>query len=256
MEAGASIEARNEGGHTPLHEAAEGPSVKALLALLKHGADINAQNVREETALHWAAKTAGRQGIAEVVDSLLRSGADEAILNDDDETAAEVELLMSEEEGYEEEERLAEDVERVLNAPADKAWRRRGYMVLCRAHQDRLAGADTTKTEEAVKERATGDWCLRVLELREEGVGRSWGIIFKTGELKFRYHLTSVKTNPRYDRIWSHISFKIDLAHNARLTLYLCAMFPFRPRPIHGEIHEQAGTEVMGKCSWASSNSL
>lgn len=26
----------------------------------------------------------------------------------------------------------------LANAPADKAWRRRGYLVLCRAHPDRL----------------------------------------------------------------------------------------------------------------------
>ena len=42
----------------------------------------------------------------------------------------------------EEEDHLVEDVERVrellANAPADRAWRRRGYLVLCRAHPDRV----------------------------------------------------------------------------------------------------------------------
>ena len=39
-----------------------------------------------------------------------------------------------------EEDQLAEDLERVhgllVNAPADRAWRRRGYLVLCNAHPD------------------------------------------------------------------------------------------------------------------------
>lgn len=73
---------------------------------------------------------------------------------------------------------MAEGVDRVrqllANAPADRAWRRWGYLVLCRARPDVLRRANATMVKEAAKE--TSDWCRRVLELQEEAYfGRSWG---------------------------------------------------------------------------------
>ena len=63
------------------------------------------------------------------MDSLLRAGADETIVDDEGRTVAEVIGR-----GSEEEDSLPQDAELVLellaNAPADRAWRRRGYLVL------------------------------------------------------------------------------------------------------------------------------
>lgn len=68
----------------------------------------------------------GRGAAKVVVDTPLKSGADETILNDDGETAADVVDTSIVDENP-----LAENVERVrqllMNAPADRAWRRRDY---------------------------------------------------------------------------------------------------------------------------------
>ena len=137
VEAGGNIEVRSRHGMKPLHSAAGQLSTDALVALLKHGADVNAKSLNLLSPLMVAATKAGTQGAAEVVDLLLRSGADESIADEDGNVAADV---MG--RAVEEEHRVAEDVERVrkllANAPTDRAWRRRGYLVLCRAHPDRV----------------------------------------------------------------------------------------------------------------------
>eukprot|EP00752_Nemacystus_decipiens_P007696 g6879.t1 len=137
VEAGSDIEARNDNRKHPLYKASFNRSRALVLALLKHGANVNAQENRLETPLMWVASRAGTKGAAEVVDSLLRAGADETILNVDGDQAADVVGG-----GVQEEDSLAEDVERVrellANAPADRAWRRRGFLVLCRSHPDRM----------------------------------------------------------------------------------------------------------------------
>ena len=143
---------------------------------------------------------AGTQGAAEVVDALLRAGADETIVDNQGRKASDV-------VGGEvaEEERLAEDFERVsellANAPADRAWRRRGYLVLCRAHPHRVqhhsqASNDTDHSDTARRTRSRAklaraggvaggstvdgrpgvDWDIvmtRVLLLQEEGIFRT-----------------------------------------------------------------------------------
>ena len=127
--------ARTSCGGTPLHHAARCLSLDALLALSKHGADVNILDRRRETPLHVAARHAGRRRAAEAVDSLLRFGADETISSARGNTAANVK--RSRPKRF-----LPWDFERVLrllaNAPADRAWRRRGYLVLCRSYPDRI----------------------------------------------------------------------------------------------------------------------
>ncbi len=203
VEAGANIEARDGQGCTPLHNAAWCLGVEALTALLDHGANVNIQDDDLRTSLTRAAVKAGTQGAAEVVDILLRSGADETVLTSNGETAADVAG-----NDVEEDNRLAEDIERVrkllANAPADRAWRRRGYLVLCRAHPDRAQQAPENSGAPAGKSRMTrsdtklarteafgcretgggsavdglvgGEWAIvvaRVLALREEGIFRT-----------------------------------------------------------------------------------
>ena len=137
VEAGANITAPNGSGQTPLHYAAIDVRLEALLRFLSHGANVNTQNDNQETPLYYAACTAGTQGAAKVVDLLLRSGADETIADAEGLKAAEVIGSWVVEEDH-----LAKDVERVrellANAPADRRWRRRGYLVLCRARAARL----------------------------------------------------------------------------------------------------------------------
>ena len=139
VEAGADIEARDDVGSTPLHDAANNRCRDAACALLKHGAFVDAKDEEGSTPLQHAVWFAGEmQGVVAMVDLLLRSGADETLVDNKGDAAADmigVEVSMMEAS-------LAEDMERVSNllakAPADRAWRRRGYLILCRAHPDRV----------------------------------------------------------------------------------------------------------------------
>ncbi|CAM9118006.1 unnamed protein product, partial [Scytosiphon promiscuus] len=132
-EAGADLEARCGDGLTPLHKAVTCLNLEAVIALLKHGADVNsADEDEEETSLLYVATHAGTRGVAEIVDVLLRSGADEAIVDTQGCTPLDAIGSRVDEEQY-----LVEDFDQVCelltNAPADRAWRRRGYLILCRA---------------------------------------------------------------------------------------------------------------------------
>eukprot|EP00903_Cladosiphon_okamuranus_P017409 g16033.t1 len=154
------------------------------------------------TPLMWAAAEAGRPGAAEVVDSLLRAGADETVVDCEGCTAADVIGTHVQEE----EESLTEEFERVrqllANAPADRVWRRRGYLVLCRAHLSRvqkqlgrvhsdahgastgrrtrrragLVRAEGVTVDSRVGQSPDGEWALvmaKVLQLQEEGIFRT-----------------------------------------------------------------------------------
>ena len=202
VEAGANVHARDDTGATPLHAAAWVANQVAVLAFLKHGAEVNVKDNIECVPLHFAAFGAGRQGTARMVDLLLRWGADETVGNEGGETPTDVIG-----EGVAEQDRLAHDFERVqkllANAPADRAWRRRGYMVLCRAHLDRLqmteggeeydglTGRTRSRAELAAAKTSTfgegggggtsgaihrGSWTAvlaRVLRFEEDGIFRS-----------------------------------------------------------------------------------
>eukprot|EP00752_Nemacystus_decipiens_P006565 g5911.t1 len=206
LEAGANIEVRNMNGVTPLHVAADMVNHEALLCLLKHGATANAQETYElETPLMHAVRMAGAPpGAAPLVDSLLRAGADETLLAIDGRKPADMIGFFG--DGLEDhlaDDHLADDVERVrellANAPADRAWRRRGYLVLCRAHPDRMQQDQATSSDhhtDAARgsrscaevarvgeveggsgvDESTGDWTVvvsKLLLLQEEGIFRT-----------------------------------------------------------------------------------
>ncbi len=141
IEAGANTGARNEHGATPLHVACSTDS-EAAAALLKGGAGVNALDDAGRTPLWYAAAEAGEGKSADMVDLLLRSGADENIVDEDGTAAANVVGLWFEDRHDEDDDIVYEDaglVRRLLaNAPADRAWRRRGYLALCRAYPDRM----------------------------------------------------------------------------------------------------------------------
>ena len=199
VEAGANIEAPASASYTnysPLHSASNGLNREALFCLLNHGANINAQAKVNfaTTPLMMAAAEAGTQGAAEVVEFLLREGADETVVSITGTAAIDVIGLHAAEENS-----LDEDVERVrkllANAPADRAWRRRGYLVLCRAHSDRVeqrqvmdvihqangsleeaSGCNETVEGSNMDGRTGGDWAVvvsKVLLLQEEDVFRT-----------------------------------------------------------------------------------
>lgn len=166
-----------------------------MLCLSAYGANVNAQDDFLETPLMNAACCAGFSDEAEeVVNSLLRSGADETIVNKRGETAAGEFMRKPENE------HTKRILELLASAPANRAWRRRGYLVLCRALPDRVIGgtrhADkawrTDGGRELVREEATGvhetlgdghvdetdggDWVVvlaKVLGLQEEGLFRT-----------------------------------------------------------------------------------
>ncbi|CAN0442680.1 unnamed protein product, partial [Laminaria digitata] len=143
VEAGArvDVETRVKGrGDTPLHSAVTYSALEAMHALLRHGAPVLALPVRasqqedgrdsirrNEPPLHVAARKGGMVNAAKSVDLLLRWGADETELDNDGKTAAEVIGTLLGPYGQ------AADADRerelLANAPADRAWRRRGLVV-------------------------------------------------------------------------------------------------------------------------------
>ena len=196
VEAGADIEARDITGTTPLHVACAFLNHEAVASLLSHSANVNALTSFLETPLMLAAVKAGGaqepREAAGVVDSLLRAGADEIHIGFDGNTALEKMLETDVEEQNEDFERV---VELLTNAPADRAWRRRGYPVLCRAQPERMQQKnpmvrskpfDWARTPQDshcdiagggnVDEIDRGEWVIvleKVLGLREEGLFRT-----------------------------------------------------------------------------------
>lgn len=148
VEGCAAVEAREvDSDRTPLHVAAGKGSRRAVLALLRSGADVGSRDCRSNTALHLAACPywIPTESSPEVVDTLLRWGADETAVNEDDRTPAEalaarIEVKVA--AGVRDVDQTSEVESRVFallaRAPADRAWRRRGLLVMCRALPDRV----------------------------------------------------------------------------------------------------------------------
>lgn len=134
IEAGADLEVEDDDDCTPFLDAVLNHCHEAALALFRHGANIEARDFRGETPLHIAARQAGREGVTAIVNLLLTCGSDETALNPNGCTAAEI---VGHHIEYAACPLKKEDVHRVrellANAPADRAWRRRGYLVLCKA---------------------------------------------------------------------------------------------------------------------------
>ncbi|CAM9938027.1 unnamed protein product [Ectocarpus sp. 12 AP-2014] len=199
VEMGANIEASNRIGCTPLHLACHMLRDQAVVALSKRGANINARDVVDQTPLHHASSVAGEaRGTSAVVDLLLRLGADETIVDKRNTNAAGLltrSLWACLYPGD------AERVHKLLcNAPADRAWRRRGFLLLCRAYPERvpprlkssstLVDAARTTHNEAKFPRL-GTTCCGDDTMVDESFGDGWAdVVFKVltlpGEDVFR----------------------------------------------------------------------
>lgn len=176
VEAGADIEARTVEGSTPLIAAASAAnqgSFEALRALVGHGADLNAKDARGSTALHWAAASVGDAPSAvDVVDFLLRSGADESLTDGKGILPADV-VGQSRWDDFGEDK--VEHVRQLLaKAPADRRWRRRRPLLLSIARhlRDELLSAASNTTISGIDTQGTAD--SSVAEERPEG---GWTVV-------------------------------------------------------------------------------
>ena len=109
--------------------------------LLAAGADVNARNLDCRTPLHEAVKNAGSPSGLECVELLLEGGADETLADKSGKVPADAIRPRRHEELYgtsmfDRPLELAREL--LASAPADRAWRRRGVLVLYRALPDRV----------------------------------------------------------------------------------------------------------------------
>lgn len=129
-DAGADINARSgRNAATPFLMAARAGSNEALLALLRRGASVDQKASDGSTALHLAANSG--EDMDDTVDILLRWGASEQTVDQDGRTPADVftSLALQRPGTWPELERA---LELLARAPADRAWRRRWWLVMLR----------------------------------------------------------------------------------------------------------------------------
>ena len=131
-----SLEAKDQEGRTALHLAAGHRlgSDGTLTALLAAGADMESKTALGETSLLKACKALR----VSAVGILLRWGADEAAIDVDGRSPAVMvsQLLQTQHPGV-----FRDDLQTILRvlagAPADRVWRRRGWLVMVRSSSRR-----------------------------------------------------------------------------------------------------------------------
>ncbi|CAM9778621.1 unnamed protein product [Ectocarpus fasciculatus] len=142
MKAGADIEARSSTGRTPLFQASDSGACGIMLVLLQLGADVHARDCKGNTPLHQACDNEE----PDAVDLLLRWGADETAIDNEGNTPHSLgqskadEMEDIDQAGADRDyRRKLERLSKLLtHAPQDRSWRRRGFLVMCRTHQNRL----------------------------------------------------------------------------------------------------------------------
>jgi ankyrin repeat protein len=96
VSAGAEVNATDGEGRTALMSAAEAGSTDSVKALVELGASVNARDRRGRTSLMWSV-AAKRPNMHDVVDYLLKAGADATVKDDEGQTA----LAMARKNGFE-----------------------------------------------------------------------------------------------------------------------------------------------------------
>lgn len=127
-----------------------------LVALLEAGADVERTTVLGETALHAACKALR----VSAVQILLRSGANEAAVDIEGHTAADMasRLLHSQCPGVFRD--MLDEIMRSLSkAPMDRVWRRRGWLLMLRSRERTIVDTSEWGTERSE--------CSRARKLRE-----------------------------------------------------------------------------------------
>ena len=178
LEAGADIEAKANGDYgcrTPLHVSVcrRGSQSGTVCALLRGGADVNGRDERKYTPLHYACSCSNVGG----VELLLRWGADETLEDELGGTPAD-EVGVWEQDQVEDEERKADDkrIRHMLaRAPADRSWRRRGWLVLARSRPDRVQLVNDSRSR-------NGDSSTKVAKARCDGFGAGGGRARSAGD--------------------------------------------------------------------------
>ncbi|CAM9792798.1 unnamed protein product [Sphacelaria rigidula] len=116
--------------NSPLHFAAKRGSCGALVALLHHKANIHAKTGDGKSPLMLACMNLHQKA----ADLLLRWGADETDVDNEGRSADQFIGAHVEIDDHEERQQDMDNMHKLLaNAPADRVWRRRGWLVLCRA---------------------------------------------------------------------------------------------------------------------------
>lgn len=138
---GAVTDVKDMRGCTPFHIAAWNRHRTATLALLRTGADIASVDNDGRSALHLAVTDRyfdlNPSDVASTVDLLLRWGADENAVDSTGDTPAFKWAINAPEHhvSWKNNKSVRKLFER---APSDKAWRRRSWLVLCRAFRTRV----------------------------------------------------------------------------------------------------------------------
>ena len=141
LDAGADVNAEGSGSITPLYFAAGVNSTETMTALLRRGADVAKTCSRGRTPLHCAILRR-KADLEQTVDILLRWGASETAVDGAGRTPAD---MFEGRRASTDNPCSAAEVGRVrallAGAPADRAWRRRCWLVMLRsrAEKERLA---------------------------------------------------------------------------------------------------------------------
>ncbi|CAB1110438.1 unnamed protein product [Ectocarpus sp. CCAP 1310/34] len=166
VDRGAKVDVQDLRGCTPLHIACKKLKCSAIHTLLRSGADIQALDNSQYSPLHCpVCRIKHRYSVCDLAHSvnlLLRWGADDNVVNSYGKTVGEVL------QGY------SANLSRFRNsmlvrlllskAPQDKAWRRRGWLVLCRTRPSRVwlkskhEGASSRRSTRNVRARDVGVW--------------------------------------------------------------------------------------------------
>ncbi|CAN0120287.1 unnamed protein product [Scytosiphon promiscuus] len=132
--AGPRVSALDDGGVSALGIAAMGGHAKAIDALLDAGAEVNDTNDDMDTPLHLACLNLQPDSVR----ALLRRNADETLGNDELDTPGEIVGHYVSEDRRDEE--VVEWIREMLaRAPADRIWRRRGWLAMLSARRHQAA---------------------------------------------------------------------------------------------------------------------
>ena len=144
IKAGADVDLKKDDGPTPLAFAVCEGTCKATLALLRRGVKVDVRNdvcsSRRDATFHLACVIRSER-LAETANLLLRWGADETALSITGESPAELLNVHPPKITNRTTRDEIRHTRRLLSrAPADRAWRRRGWLAMLRSRAEEARG--------------------------------------------------------------------------------------------------------------------